>query len=131
MRPIQIRLAVAAVASALFCSTVFAQNAQEITVQGTRSLTTKEVGQTTTGVTVIRISLSYDVGVAGMDLASSAGAVELEKRINDAAMAACKEITRQYPNAAPSDADCAKVAAAKAMAKAHELEAAAAKKSAK
>ncbi len=127
MRPIQIRLPIAVVASALICSTVFAQSAQEITVQGTRALTTKEVGQTTTGVTVIQISLGYGVSVAGMDLASSAGAVELEKRINDAAMAACKEITRQYPNATPSDADCARAAAKKAMVKAHELEAAAKK----
>jgi UrcA family protein len=130
MKTIYIRLAVATVASVLMSGIVFAQSVQEITVQGTRSLTTQEVGQTPTGVTIVKISLSYGVGVSGLDLASSAGATELEKRIHDAATAACKEITRQYPKATPSDADCAKVAADNVMVKAHELEAAAAKKSA-
>lgn len=123
MRRIHFRLA--AVASALISTIAFAQSTQEITVVGTRALTTKEIGQTPTGVTIVKISLNYGVGVSDLDLASTAGAAELETRINNAAMAACKEITRQYPNAAPSDEDCAKSAAKKAMVKAHELEAAA------
>jgi len=127
MTKIHIQLAAAAV-SALISTTVFAQSMKEITVVGTRALTTQEVGQTETGVTIVSMSLSYAVGVSDLDLASGAGAGELEKRINSAAMAACKEISRQYPKAAPSDADCAKAAAKKAMVKAHELEAAAAKK---
>jgi UrcA family protein len=126
MRKIHFRLA-AAVASALISTIVFAQSTQEIAVVGTRALTTKEVGRTPTGVTIVKISLNYGVGVSDLDLASTTGAAELETRINNAAMAACKEITRQYPNAAPGDEDCAKAAAKKAMVKAHELEAAAKK----
>jgi len=63
-----------------------------------------------------------------LDLASHVGALELEKRVHDAAMAACKEIGKQYPNATPSEDACAKAAADKAMVRAHELEAAAAGK---
>ena len=51
--------------------------------------------------------------------------MELEKRVNDAAQTACKELGRQYPIATPSDAECAKTAAEKAMVKVHELVAAA------
>lgn len=130
MTKIHIQLAAAA-ATALISTVVLAQSMQDVTVVGTRALTTKEVDRTPTGVSIMSISLSYAVGVSDLDLASSAGAAELEKRVNSAAMAACKEISRQYPKAAPGDDDCAKAAAKKAMVKAQELEAAAAKKSAK
>jgi UrcA family protein len=75
-----------------------------------------------------RISLSYGVKAKHLDLSSHAGFMEMQKRANDAAAAACKEISRQYPNSSESDADCAKAAAAKAMVKVNELAAAAAKK---
>jgi len=66
-----------------------------------------------------------------LDLATQAGAAELEKRVHNAATAACEELGRKYSDATPSDAACAKAAADAAMVKVHELEAAAAKKSAK
>lgn len=119
------------VLASLFASIAVAQTIEEVTVQGTRMLNTKTVGITTSGVPIVDVSLSYGVSTAGLDLASHVGAIELEKRVHDAAMAACKEISKQYPDATPSDADCAKVAADKAMVSAHELEAAAAKKASK
>ena len=45
----------------------------------------------------------------------------MQRRVNDAAKAACKEIGHQYPDATPSDAECAKVAADKAMVRVREL----------
>ena len=108
-----------------------AQNLNEITVQGTRILSTKTEGRTATGEPILDVSLSYGVSLAGLDLASHVDALELEKRVHGAALAACKEIGKQYPDATPSDELCAKKAADKAMVKAHELEAAAAKSSAK
>ena len=116
------------VAAALIGSIAAAQNIEEVTVQGTRMLSTKAAGHTASGVPIVDVSLSYGVSTAGLDLASHAGAMELEKRVHDAGMAACKEITKQYPDAMPSEADCAKAAADKAMVRVHELEAAAAKK---
>ena len=98
-----------------------AQDVERVTVQATRMMTTNTAGRTSIGVPIVDVSLSYGVSVAGLDLASGKGAAELEKRIHDAARAACKEIGRQYPEATPSDTECAKVAADKAMVKAREL----------
>jgi len=108
-------------ATALISTGAMAQRTEEINVQGTRKVDVRIVGQTSTGVAIKSISLSYGVSIVGLDLASAAGAEELEKRINDAALAACKEIGRQFPNATPSDAECAKAAAKNAMVRANEL----------
>ncbi|MGO8974132.1 MAG: UrcA family protein [Steroidobacteraceae bacterium] len=78
-------------------------------------------------IPIVDMSVSYGVSTKGLDLASHDGAVELERRINDAAKVACKEIFKQYPEATPPQADCVKAATDKAMARAHELEATAAK----
>jgi UrcA family protein len=102
---------------------------EEVTVTASRILTETPAGSTTTGVPIVDISLSYGVSYAGLDLASHSGATELEKRVREAAQAACKEITRQRPlvHMTPDDATCAKVATDKAMPKVHELVAAAEK----
>lgn len=121
-------IAIAAAAVALFGNLAVAQTSDEITVQGTRVMSTKSAGRTSTGVPILDVSLSYGVSTAGLDLASHVGALELEKRVHGAAVAACKEIGRKYPNATPSEEDCAKAAADKAMVRVHELEAAAAAK---
>jgi UrcA family protein len=71
--------------------------------------------------------LSYGVSAEGLDLSTHTGAVAFEQRVKDAAEQACKDISRQYPNATPSDADCAKAAADQAMGRVHELIAAAEK----
>jgi UrcA family protein len=96
-----------AAASALIGSTVFAQNVEEITVQGTRSMTVTLQGRTSSGIPIKDVSMSYGVSYAGLDLVSHAGVLELQKRVTDAALAACKEIGRQYPDSTPSEADCA------------------------
>lgn len=124
-----LKTAIAAVVCASISGIGVAQSLDEVTVQGTRILSTKTAGRTASGVPIIDVSLSYGVSTAGLDLASHSGAMELEKRVRDAAMGACKEIGKQYPDATPSDADCAKAATDKAMVKVHALETAAAKKS--
>ena len=127
MKTIFTRLMAAAFALSLASGTAIAQEVEKITVQATRMITTKTVGRTPSGVPIVDVSLSYGVSVAGLDLGSSKGAAELEKRIHDAARAACREIGRQYPDASPGDTECARVAADKAMVKARELIAAAQK----
>lgn len=119
----------AAVASALVGSIAVAQDDQGITVQATRIPTTEF--RISGGIPLVNMSLSYTVSASDVDLTSRAGAAELEKRVHDAALAACKEIAKQLPDSTPSVAECAKNAAGKAMVKVHELEAAADKKSAK
>ncbi len=111
-----------AIASACLCSMAAAQNLQEVTVQGTRILSTKTVDHNaSTGSPILDVSVSYGVRVADLDLASHYGPMQLEKRVRDAATAACKEIGQKYPDATPSEELCAKAAADKAMVTVHEL----------
>ena len=131
MKMIFLQVAVAGVASALVGGIAFAQNIEEVTVQGTRMVTTKVVGRTSSGVPIQDVSLSYGVSTAGLDLASHAGFMELEKRVNDVAEAACKDLVKRYPVGTPSEAECTKAAADKAMVKVNELAKAASKASGK
>ena len=121
----------AAAAFALIGPIAAAQNVEEVTVQGTRVMTTEAAGRTSTGIPLVDVSLSYGVSVADLDLASQYGPIALEKRVRDAATAACEELGRKYSDATPNDADCIKVAMNEAMVRVRELEAAAAKKSTK
>jgi UrcA family protein len=110
-------LMVGMVAAAAIGSMASAQDTQEVTVQGTRMVTTKIVGPSSSAVPVTDISISYGVSTAGLDLRSHAGVMELEKRVKDVAETACKELSTRYPTGTPSETDCAKAAVAKTMAK--------------
>jgi UrcA family protein len=131
MKTIFMKVAVAAGAFALLGGIVVAQQIEEVTVQGSRVVTTKVVGRTSSGVPIKDVSLSYGVSIAGLDLASHAGFMEAEKRVNDVAEAACKDLVQRYPTGTPSEAECSKAAADKAMVKVNELAAAASKGSGK
>ena len=113
---------VAIVACGLLTSIAIAQPLEEVTVQAKRLITTKIVSsRSSIGVPILDVSVSYGVSTAGLDLKSHEGMEEMEKRVNDAAVAACDEIQREYPNATPDQASCAKQAAAKAMTQVHRL----------
>lgn len=110
-----------ACAAALISSGAFAQDISEVTVQAKRQITATVTGRTASGVPITSYSISYGVKTADLDLTNPKGSDELMQRINDAALAACKEIGRQYPDAQPSDAECAKAAAKPAIDKAHAM----------
>jgi UrcA family protein len=76
-----------------------------------------------TDLPTLKLSLSYGVNTADLDLATQDGPMALEKRVKDAAKAACEELDQKYPllRLTPSSEDCAKAAADKAMVKAREL----------
>jgi UrcA family protein len=131
MNGIVIRAAIGLFAAALISGIAIAQNTEVVTVEASRAVSTKTVGYTTSHVPINEVSLSYRVKLSDLDLASNAGATELEKRVNDAAKDACKELTRQYPNATPSDIECAKAAVDKAMVDVRNVIAAAQKKATK
>lgn len=117
MKRILVRVAFGAVASGLLVGMAVAQeqNLGEVTVQGTRMITTRMVGKTSSGVPVNDVSVSYGVAIKGLDLASHAGFMEAEKRVKDVADTACKELVRRYPDGSPSEQECAKASADKAM----------------
>jgi UrcA family protein len=103
-----------------------AQEVEGVTVTGSR-IVKERVGRTPASVPINAISLAYKVSYSDLDLTSSAGKAALEKRVSDAALAACKEISRLHPEAKPDDAACAKAAVDEAMVKVREVIAAAAK----
>jgi UrcA family protein len=112
-------------ASALVASVAAVESLEPVTVTASR------VVKVQASPLVNELSLSARVSYAGLDLATSAGAKELEARVNDAAQTVCKEIGRLYPDAWPTAAECAKSAAAKAMVRVHEVVAKAGGKAAK
>lgn len=122
-----IRGAIGLLAISSVSTLVVADDMGEVTVQASR-VVSKTVGKTASGIPIVDVSLSYGVNAKDLDLSSHAGFVEMQKRVNDAAQAACKELSRQYPDSSSSDADCAKTAAAKAMVKVNELAGMGAKK---
>jgi UrcA family protein len=121
-------LAVAALACGMVMGAAVAQDVPEIQVLGTR--TTVKVKPATDSPTPLykTLQLSYAVDAADLDLRTDSGAAALEKRVNDAALALCQEIGRQYPNSEPDDATCAKQAFKKAMVEVRALTAEARKK---
>jgi len=119
MIKIIIKAAVGLFVASLFGNIVVAQQTEEVTVQASR-IVANEI-HNRSGASIIDVSLSYGVSYAGLDLASHTGVNELEKRVNDAARKACKEIDRQYPTGPQNDAECVKTAVDKAMVKVHEV----------
>jgi len=116
------------VASAmLLSSAAIAQDVPEVTVQAKRLLNTKVTERVEGGLPLQDISVSYGVRTWDLDLATHSGATVLEQRVKDAAKLACKEISRQFPDASPSEAECANTAAAKAMPQVKQLVASAEK----
>ena len=110
-----------------------AEELPAIVVTGKGVVAAKSAGNTSSGVPIVDMSITYGVSYAGLDLASAAGAAEIEKRVNDAAKEACKEIAARYPvrEFTTTEAQCAKAAAEQAMVKARALIAEAGKKPAK
>ena len=119
--------AISAGALVLLCGNLVAQETQEIRVEATRIVSKESPIRTPYSFPMNDLSLAYGVSLAGLNLATKSGAAEAEKRVNAAALAACKEIGRQYPGATPSDAQCARDAAKEAMVKLQQLIAAAEK----
>lgn len=121
-----IAFAVGLLAGVSISAAVMAEEMGEVTVQASR-VVKKVIGTTFSGVPIEEVSLSYGVSTAGLDLATSAGAAELQKRVANAASAACKELGRQFPGSTPTGPECVKNATDKAMVKVNELVAAAKK----
>jgi UrcA family protein len=125
MKRMFVGIALGLLASVAFAGQASAQQIEGVNVEASR-IVKERIGTTADNLTPINsVSLSYKVSYADLDLATSAGAKALEERVKAASLAACKEITRLYPNASPDDSACAKKAATEAMVKVRELVAAA------
>jgi len=127
-----LRMVAAALLTTVPAGFLVAQQAQpmpEVKIEATRSV--KTVGHSSTGVPIQLVSLSHQVSYADLDLATSAGAQTLQKRISDTAKTACKELDTLYPLEAQSaqSQSCVKTATDGAMVQANAAVAAAQQKS--
>lgn len=127
MRVVLAGAALLAAASLSASGAAVAQGEEQVSVQSTRVLT-RPAGRTPSDVPLTDISVSYSVDAAGLDPASPAGAAELARRVDAAALAACRQISSRYPEARPGDSECARGAADRAMAQLRQHHAAAARK---
>jgi len=129
MNRVLLSVAVGVAGSLWLGGIAIAQGTEEVTVTAA-GVVEKDAGGAPGGARAQDMSFSYAVSYKGLDLASYAGAVELQKRVKDAARDACREISRQRPLAqlTPDEGGCAKAAADKAMVRVNELIAAAQKK---
>jgi UrcA family protein len=132
MNKLLLGIGVGVAASMSISRIAVAQEMPEVVISGTRAIV-KSPATDSHGFPVVDMSVSIGVSYAGLDLASPAGAAELEKRVGDAARQACKEIGNQAPHRQfrTSESDCAKAAEEKGMVKVHALVAEAGKKPAK
>jgi UrcA family protein len=86
----------------------------EITISAS-GLTKAVVGRTASGAAIEEVTLTRRVGYGDLDLAKTAGAAELQRRVDQTARDACKEIDDRYPFEDKQMKDCVKVAVDKAM----------------
>lgn len=99
-------------------TSAYAGTLETVTVTGSRAVSEEVIGTSPIGREIREITLSYRVNVADLDLASSAGRAEAEKRVKVTASAACKELDRIALGnpTSPDDATCVKKAVDEAMA---------------
>ena len=105
-------------------SVAAAAEAPSVHVQATRIHVHKERDSSSV-FPVDEMSLSYRVSAAGLDLRTKDGAKALEKRVEDAASGACRELGKAYPFSEPNDEECASITARAAMPQVKALVAAA------
>jgi UrcA family protein len=108
-----LQLALAVFGLAIAGGVAAAEPAVEVTVEAARPTTTVE--RSYTGTPVEMITLTRHVSFADLDLTTHAGAVELEKRVNDSANAACTKLDTLYPLTAKQSPACTKTSTDKAM----------------
>jgi UrcA family protein len=104
---------------AAICGITQANESDRIGIEASRIIS-RPAGRTSAGLPLEEVWLNERVSTAGLDLRTSAGLGEMEKRINTAAVYACHEIGQRYPLAEQSDAACARAAARPAIAKVRE-----------
>jgi len=123
----------AAIATGTFAAD---QKLGKVTVEASK-IVEQPAGRSYAGFPIKSFSLSYDVSFDDLDMTSKSGLAAAEKRVNTAALEACKQInnesTHMFPTdeLSPSVEACAKDAAKEAMVKVHHAVAAAAKASSK
>ncbi len=92
-----------------------------VDVSAAHRLTAKEIGRTTSGIPIDLVQLTHRVSYRDLNLGTSAGAAELEKRVHSEAESACKQIDTLYAGdiSQTSDRECVDDAVKGAMPQVH------------
>ena len=92
---IQVGLMTAALA--MTGASAIAQQTETSEVKIEAARTVQRIGTSTVGAPIELVQLTRRVSYADLDLATHRGALELERRINGAAKAACHQLDTLYP----------------------------------
>lgn len=88
---------------------VFARTAQP-TLRGVTVTAPRLIGHEANGTPIERVSMSATVSVTDLDLKTSQGVGELNKRVRDVAASLCKRLEADYPIGSPEYTACVKQA---------------------
>jgi UrcA family protein len=95
------------------------QEPEQIKVEASR-VVKKDAGSNN-GIPITSYSVSYEVSLDDLDLATTAGMAAADTRINNAAAQACKAVAQQLVGLdAKDDPDCVRSAAKPALSKVHK-----------
>ncbi len=97
-----------------------AEPADAVVVRGSR-VVTETVGRTPAGIPIQEVTLTYKVSYADLDPTTGAGKAQLQDRIREAALSACREIRASHPHVQETDAECAAAAYDDAMKQVREI----------
>jgi UrcA family protein len=91
-----------------------AEPTEAVVVKGSR-IVTETVERTPAGIPIQEVTLTYKVSYGDLDPRTSAGKAQLQDRIKEAALAACREIRASHPHVQGTDDECAAAAYDEAM----------------
>jgi len=117
-----VHIALAAIGCLMISGLSVAQDIPEVTVEAPHMVTVGPPGHSSA------VSIVYKVGYADLNLATPAGASELQKRVRDSADRACAQLIKLYPETGAAERRCAEEAAKSGLAQANKAIAAAGKK---
>lgn len=99
----------------LTASALAADELPTITI-GAGVVTKTNIGTSSSGVPLEKVTVTHRVSYADLDLATEARAVELQKRVRETARAACRQLHELYPLEANDAQGCVKMTLASATA---------------
>ncbi len=94
-------------------ASAFADELPTITI-GAGVTTRTVVGRNAMGTPIEQVTITHRVSYADLDLATRAGAAELERRVKETARTACRQLDDLYPAEMRNARECAKTAIAQA-----------------
>jgi UrcA family protein len=97
MKTMFIKAGICAAVSALLCTVAIAQKVPEVQVTAHRGVTTKQVGRDRMGIPVSEMTMTLGVSLADLDLSTSSGKDEANRRIFAASGEVCNDMVREFP----------------------------------